>query len=853
MKKTRHVVGAISNRDRNTFWLIGLLLIGCHVLTANAAPTNNWQAIGGIGKWEYFVNWSQGVPSLSHGLHRVAPVGGNPADVFINAETVASNGINGCLTISNLTLQGTTGPLGQPATLVMSNAGSVTPLLIANSLTVSTRGNVRVSDSVLRVNAPSGDSFFDNGNVVLNSGTIMVGVGPSAFSSGLYIGSQPGAIGALLMTGGNLIVRNVGSVENNINVGDFGAVGSMVVSNGTCLADILYIGAGLGTLTIGGGTTALRSFLDVGVGSGTGIVWMTGGQLTVTNNATFIGGLNGVGQMIVSNGAWLAREVYVGWNFGSQATLSMVGGTGVLSSFLNVGNQINATGAVYVTGGELIVTNGPFNVGIGGVGETTVSNGTLRTEIMNIGTNFAGHGTLTVAGGTNLVTLLSIGKAGGTGTVWITGGQLLANVPLADIRAGFGGVGRLTVSNGTMLATTLRLGGGVNVSDGLPGNGIATILGGTNRWNNPVIGGFGSTGSVWVSGGELAVTNSDSTVEISNGGVGQITVSNGTVLLRNVEVGQTVFSAIGTNRGSGTLTFVGGTTRILSGGEPGNFGGLKLGRSFYPIPGTGTVWLTGGQLMATDGTNFVGRLGVGFMTVSNGTLVASNIHVGAFFGAQGTLRISGGASDVFSELILGNQCGAETGMLVVAGGLLNITNATGNALLDIRSGTFTMSGGTVAINQLVITNDCGRFVHTGGTLSITATNLSGSFDADGDGIPNGYDPYPLDPSNASADSDGDGLTDLQEYLAGTNPTNSASFFGVTAITPAGNDLRVTWMTGLGKTNALERSPGAADGSYSNNFTGIFTVTNTVGTTTNYTDIGGATNKPARFYRVRLVP
>jgi len=37
------------------------------------------------------------------------------------------------------------------------------------------------------------------------------------------------------------------------------------------------------------------------------------------------------------------------------------------------------------------------------------------------------------------------------------------------------------------------------------------------------------------------------------------------------------------------------------------------------------------------------------------------------------------------------------------------------------------------------------------------------------------------------------------------------------------------------------------------FAGIFTVTNTTGTTTNYLDIGAATNVPAFYYRVRLVP
>ena len=61
------------------------------------------------------------------------------------------------------------------------------------------------------------------------------------------------------------------------------------------------------------------------------------------------------------------------------------------------------------------------------------------------------------------------------------------------------------------------------------------------------------------------------------------------------------------------------------------------------------------------------------------------------------------------------------------------------------------------------------------------------------------------------------------------------------------------MTGVGRTNALHLSVGDASGDYSNNFAAIFTVTNTVGTATNYLDVGAATNTPARYYRVRLVP
>jgi len=58
--------------------------------------------------------------------------------------------------------------------------------------------------------------------------------------------------------------------------------------------------------------------------------------------------------------------------------------------------------------------------------------------------------------------------------------------------------------------------------------------------------------------------------------------------------------------------------------------------------------------------------------------------------------------------------------------------------------------------------------------------------------------------------------------------------------------------GSDRTNALERTEGV-NGGFFNNFAAIFTVTNTVGTVTNYLDIGAATNVPAFYYRVRLVP
>ncbi len=127
----------------------------------------------------------------------------------------------------------------------------------------------------------------------------------------------------------------------------------------------------------------------------------------------------------------------------------------------------------------------------------------------------------------------------------------------------------------------------------------------------------------------------------------------------------------------------------------------------------------------------------------------------------------------------------------------------------------------------------------------------------GDGIPNGwkqqYGLNPFDPTVAASDPDGDGMSNLQEFLAGTDPTNNASSFRITSISLQGSDILITWSMGGGKTNALQRSSGGPNGSYSNAFADIFIVTNTVGSVTNYLDAGSATNNPGGYYRVRLVP
>ncbi len=100
----------------------------------------------------------------------------------------------------------------------------------------------------------------------------------------------------------------------------------------------------------------------------------------------------------------------------------------------------------------------------------------------------------------------------------------------------------------------------------------------------------------------------------------------------------------------------------------------------------------------------------------------------------------------------------------------------------------------------------------------------------------------------TADPDGDGQDNLAEFLAGTNPTNSASSLHITSITTQGSDVLVTWATAGGETNVVQATTGLPDGSYVTNFFDLspqIIISGSGDTTTNYLDSGGATNVPSR--------
>src|SRR5439155_25110918 len=160
---------------------------------------------------------------------------------------------------------------------------------------------------------------------------------------------------------------------------------------------------------LSGGSVVLLSEFHVGddssgLGTGSGIASITGGQLIATNDLTAIGRY-GPGQMTISNALVLLTNVSVGRHDGATGTLNVQSNAQVfLLDALSIGRFSNSVGHVMVTGGLLSLTNDNIWVGREGIGDMTVSNGTVRAKAMFVGmapdpTNRP-FGTLTLAGGT---------------------------------------------------------------------------------------------------------------------------------------------------------------------------------------------------------------------------------------------------------------------------------------------------------------------------------------------------------------------------------------------------------------------------------------------------------------------
>jgi T5SS/PEP-CTERM-associated repeat protein len=448
--------------------VIRLLVTGATVALSVAAfpasvqaQTNSW-VNAGSGAWEDSTNWSLAqAPAITHSI---LITNDNTKTVQINS--VTSGSFSNTMTVTNVIVSA---PNGATNILALSDAGTNRPLHVLNNLSITAEGLLLMTNSSLLVDGFAGGAFSLDGSASLS--------GTNGISGDLYVGFSTNSSGSVNLVDGQTLLTNGYTV-----IGFYGSV-RVVLANGTLkVADILastndtlangvFLGltsGSAGDLTIAGGKYDALELLTLGDESvSTGSVWVSDGQLIIgTNDYLMTIGNNGVGQLILSNGQLAASYVIVASGPASHGTLMIAGGAGSFSRALSVGVGQGATGTVFITGGQLEVTNHNVIVGDYGVGQMTVSNGAFLARTVVVGHNNGSQGTLTISGGIILVAsnLVAGAYSNATGVIQVTGGELdITNQSgTGQLVVGQIGSGAFAQGGGTLIVDQLLATNGAN-------------------------------------------------------------------------------------------------------------------------------------------------------------------------------------------------------------------------------------------------------------------------------------------------------------------------------------------------------------------------------------------------------
>jgi uncharacterized repeat protein (TIGR01451 family) len=211
----------------------------------------------------------------------------------------------------------------------------------------------------------------------------------------------------------------------------------------------------------------------------------------------------------------------------------------------------------------------------------------------------------------------------------------------------------------------------------------------------------------------------------------------------------------------------------------------------------------------------------------------------------------------------------------------NVSNGTGRVVLPVGPAgqarvtsalpaSFNNMSATWAVSNVVIYNGLATVPVSGSPVYVESVaavdpDIDGDgvpndqdLDMDGDGMPNNWETeHGINAfvNNPTGDADEDGSSNLDEYLAGTDPSRADSLLRCVSLTARAMPVAVTWVSVPGKNYRIAWSPDLKQ-PWSDAVDGVLCATGTVAL---WYDTGWpktaafSTNQPQRFYRIKVVP
>jgi hypothetical protein len=720
--------------------------------------------------------------------------------------------------------------------VLVSDPGSI----LSNSFT----GTSVISIGVNNILAPGSRMIVSNGATVWSEGTISFGRG-SSYNTGLVCGAGSRLISD---TNGGFIIGITGGSSNALvvyNGGYLRSGGLLQVPDGaTCPNNTFQMGG------VGAMSTGLLVQVRQNSGSTLGSIIVTNAVLTCSTLEVEGGPSNSLS--VLSNGTLIFSNQYAV----SATTTNVL----IAESFTaGYGNAVTINaGTISAVSGSNVVQVEIGSSGESGAASLTITNGgKLLSELAEIGSSSSYN--------TGLVT--------GAGSVWSNFTAGVGYVNTNQIKVGVGSTASgayncLAVQNGASLVNN----GDLGIGDDASSTFNAVVFGGPGAPAVIINSGSVNVGAApGTSGNSLTISNASLTCDTLNVGTGtnrtdnSLAFNGGTISADYIEIGGTstvVFTA-GT-LGVGGFKFDSGanngTAFVVGDGVSAAYYDMTVGGTGYHDFSAGGLVVTNGATLSGTGTivgetTVLGTLSPGF-GASVGTITASNdLVLGSSTVLQYALGLSSDETIVNGSLTLDGTINVSNSGGLAAG---NYVIFTYGSLVNNRLIVGSMPGGFSA----TVSNDAANLrillVVTGGASNPFTTWQNYYFGCSG-----------CPQAQPNADPYGKGISNTNQFMAGFNPTNTAAYLHIINVAKTNNnaDIRVTYLGANGdssytggpttRTNVLEFTTGTANGSYTNNFastgqTNILSGGTGLGVVTNMVDSGGATNKPSRYYRVRVL-